>query len=420
MSSSPPARPLWRGRALALVGIVLFAFSLRSAVGSLSPLLDHVTQDFAVPAPVVGLIGTAPPVCYAVAGLLTPALERRFGLERLVVAAMAIAVLGLVARSLAVDSLTLLGSTAIIFAAVGTGNVLLPPLVKKHFPDRIGIMTTIYSTTMAVSTFLPPLVAVPVADAASWRLSLGLWAVFAAVAVIPWIALLVRERGDGGAGGAGGAGGDEDVESANPRVFGRLWRLPLVWALTVIFVVSGTLAYTSFAWLPTILVQTAGVSNAQAGTLLSLFAFMGLPASLAVPVLVARYNAIAPLFAVAVGSGLAGIAGLLLAPSAAPWLWVALLGIGPLFFPLTLVLLGLRSRTHEASVALSSFVQSIGYAIVSVFPVSIGLLHDATDGWAAPLWVLAVVVAAAIPAGFVIARPHTVEDEWERRHGAWS
>lgn len=411
MSSSPPARPLWHGRALALVGIVLFAFSLRSAVGSLSPLLDHVDREFPVPAVVVGLIGTAPPVCYAIAGLLTPALERRFGLERLVVAAMAIAVIGLVARSLSVDSLTLLGSTAIIFAAVGTGNVLLPPLVKKHFPDRIGLMTTIYSTTMAVSTFLPPLVAVPVADAAGWRLSLGLWALFALLATIPWIALLVREHG---------RRDDDDLESANPRVFGRMWGIPLVWALTVIFVVSGTLAYVSFAWLPTLLVDTAGVSYGEAGTLLSLFAFMGLPASLAVPVLVARYNAIAPLFAVAVLSGLAGVAGLLFAPAVATWLWVALLGIAPLFFPLTLVLLGLRSRTHEASVALSGFVQSIGYAMVAVFPVGIGLLHDATDSWTAPLCVLAVVVAAAIPAGFVIARPHTVEDEWERRHGTWS
>jgi len=411
VSSALPPRPLWRGRALALVGIVLFAFSLRSAVGSLSPLLDHVARDFAVSGPVIGLIGTAPPVCFAIAGLLTPILERRLGLERLVIVAMAVTVVGLVARSLSVDSLTLLGSTAIIFAAVGVGNVLLPPLAKKYFPDRIGVVTTIYSTTMAVSTFLPPLLAVPLADAAGWRLSLGVWALFAGIATIPWIALLVREHG---------RRGEDDIETANPRVFGRMWRIPLVWALTVTFVVSGTLAYTAFAWLPTILVQTAGVSNAEAGALLSLFGFMGLPAALAVPVLVSRYRAIAPLFAIGVVSGLAGIAGLIFAPATATWLWIALLGIAPLFFPLTLVLLGLRSRTHEASVALSGFVQSVGYAIIAVFPVGIGLLHDATGEWTGPLIVLAVVVVAAVPAGFVIARPQSVEDAWERRHGAWS
>lgn len=404
-----PARPLWQGRALALAGIVLFAFSLRTAVASLSPVLGFIGADFAVTPAVVGLIGTAPPVCYAVFGILTPQLERRFGLERLAVVAMAVAVIGMAWRGLAVDALTLLLSTAMIFAAVGVGNILLPPLVKKYFPDRIGLMTTIYSTTMAVATFSPPLVAVPVADAAGWRLSLGLWAVFALVAMIPWIAMLVRGRGDEAA----------DIEAASPQAFRRLWRLPLAWALVVGFTVSGVLAYTSFAWLPTLLHDEAGVTPAAAGALLSLFAAMGLPCSLLVPVLVVRFNATRVLFAVSVVSGLAGIAGLLVAPALAPWLWVVLLGIAPLLFPLTLVLLGLRTRSHETAVALSAFVQSIGYAVVALFPVGIGLIHGWTSSWTVPLIVLAAVVAAAIPAGVIAARPHTVEDEWERRHGAW-
>lgn len=410
-----PARPLWQGRTLALVGIVLFAFSLRSAVASLSPLFDHIAADFELPAAVIGLIGTAPPVCYAIFGLLTPALERRFGLERLAVAAMAIVTVGLVARSLAPSSLLLLAGTAFVFAAVGVGNILLPPLVKRYFPDRVGLMTTVFSTTMAVATFVPPLVAVPVADAADWHVSLGLWAVFALVATIPWIGLATRRatfekrRSEV----------DGQIERPNPRVFGRMWRLPIAWALLVGFTVSGVLAYVSFAWLPTILVDIAGVTPATAGALLALFGFMGLPASLAVPLLVTRAHATRALFGVAVGTGLTGIAGLLFFPTVAPWLWVALFGLAPLLFPLVLVLLGLRSRTHEGAVALSGFVQSGGYAIVALFPVGIGLLHDATDSWTGPLIVLACVVAAAVPAGVVAARRHTVEDDWERRHGAW-
>jgi len=403
-------RPLWQGRALAIIGIVLFAFSLRTAVASLSPLIEHITLDFAMPAGIIGLIGTAPPFCYAVFGILTPLFERRLGLERLTVIALAVATVGMALRGLASDSVALLLGTSLIFAAVGVGNILLPPLVRKYFPDRIGLMTTIYSTTMAIATLTPPLVAVPVADASDWRFSLGMWAVFAAVALIPWIMMLVRER-------AGAAGAD--IEPPNPRVFGRMWRLPLAWALAVGFLAAGTVAYTSFAWLPQLLVDTAGVTPAAAGALLSLFAAMGLPASLLVPLLVTRYHATRVLFAVAVLTGFTGLAGLLFAPQAAPWLWVALLGLEPLLFPLTLVLLGLRARTHEGSVALSGFVQSIGYGIVALFPVGIGLLHDATDSWTAPLLVLAVVVAAAIPAGVVVARRMTIEDEWERRHGAW-
>lgn len=410
---STPARPLWQGRTLALVGIVLFAFSLRSAVASLSPLYDHIGDDFALPAAVIGLIGTAPPVCFAIFGLLTPALERRFGLERLAVVAMAVVTVGLIARSFAPSWGLLLAGTALVFAAVGTGNILLPPLVKRYFPDRIGLMTTVFSTTMAVSTFLPPLIAVPLADAADWHVSLGLWAVFALVAMIPWIGLSMRHR-------AAQAGkDDDDIEEPSPRAFGRMWRIPLAWALMVAFAVSSTIAYTSFAWLPKLLVDIAGVTPATAGALLSLFGFMGLPASLVVPLLVTRWNATRLLFGVAVACGFAGIAGFLFAPTVAPWLWVVLYGLAPLLFPMILVLLGLRTRTHEGSVALSGFAQSGGYAIAALFPLGIGILHDATGSWTGPLIVLAAVIAAAIPAGVVAARPHTIEDDWERRHGAW-
>ena len=66
-------------------------------------------------------------------------------------------------------------------------------------------------------------------------------------------------------------------------------------------------------------------------------------------------------------------------------------------------------------------MQSIGYAIAAVFPLGIGLLHDATGAWVVPLCVIAGVVAAAIPAGVVVARSRTIEDEWERRHSSsWS
>ena len=194
--SAPQGRPLWQGRALALIGIVLVAFSLRSAVASLSPVLDHVAEDFPVSSVIVGLSGAAPPVCFALFGLLTPLFERRFGLERMAVVAIVLMAAGMLLRGLAPDSWSLLAATAVVFAGVGSGNVLLPPLVKKYFADRLGVMMTAYSTTLAVSTFLPPLVAVPVADSLGWRISLGMWGVVAALALVPWVTLLVRARGD--------------------------------------------------------------------------------------------------------------------------------------------------------------------------------------------------------------------------------
>lgn len=433
---TPVGMPLWRGRALALLGIVLVAFSLRSAVASLSPVIDHVAEEFTVSSVVVGLIGAAPPVCFAVFGLLTPLFERRFGLEKVAVAAIALIAAGLLLRGFAVDATSLLGATAVVFAGVGSGNVLLPPLVKKYFPDRLGLMMTVYSTTMAVSTFVPPLVAVPLADSFGWRVSLGLWGVFAAIALIPWVTMLLTRRTDPVGAvekpilkpsvealererAAAVVTGPILTRPASARIFGRLWSIPLAWAIALVFATSSTLAYVSFAWLPAILIEVGGVTPTDAGLLLSLFGLMGMPCSLIVPVLIVRFQATRPVFFASIGLGLAGLAGLLLAPTFALPLWVVLFGLAPALFPLSLVLLSIRTRSAESAVALSGFAQSIGYAVAAVFPFVIGVLHDTTGGWQVPLLLLVGVLLASIPAGWIAGRRSSIEDEWERRHGRW-
>jgi CP family cyanate transporter-like MFS transporter len=282
--------------------------------------------------------------------------------------------------------------------------------VKKYFPDRVGLMTTLYSTTMAVATFMPPLVAVPLSAAIGWRGSFAVWAFVGVAAVVPWVVTAVRAR----------AGRDDMVEGPRASVLSRVVRVPQTWALVITFAVNSSVAYGMFAWMPAILIDTAGVDAATAGGLLALFSFMGLPVALIVPVLVARLRRTAPFYAVAVVSGLAGVAGLLLAPAAAPALWVVLIGLPPLMFPMVLVLFGLRTRSHETAVALSGFVQAAGYGLAALTPLTLGVTHEISGGWTAGLLVLAVVIAIVVPAAIVMARSETIEAAWERRHGrAW-
>lgn len=430
--------PLWRGRMLAVLGIVLCAFSLRSAVASLSPVVDLIAQDFPLSPAVVGLIGSAPPVCFAVFGLVTPLLERRLGLERVAVIALGAVALGLFLRGVSGDAIGLLLTTALVFAGVGMGNILMPPLVKKYFADRIGVMMTLYTSMMAVSTFVPPLVAVPVADAAGWRLSIALWGVFALAGMIPWIVMLLRSSVTAGS-VPEPAEGPEPVEvpelleapeltatgpiPTSPQtrsLFGRLARIPLTWALAATFATSSTMAYVSFAWLPLVFIDIAGVDAATAGLLLSLFAAIGLPAGLLVPVLVVRMQATRPIVLVGSIGGLIGLAGLILAPTPGLlWLWAVLFGLNGVLFPLALVLISIRARTPEGAVVLSSFVQSVGYTLAAVFPVLFGVLHAASGGWTWSLLLLGAVLIAVIPFGMLAGRRVTVEDEWERRHGRW-
>lgn len=383
------------GQVLALTGIALVAFSLRSAVGALSPLLEAVSQNFSLPGWMVGLIGAAPPVCFAVFGSVTPALERRVGLERLTIAAMLVVAIGSAGRAVAPNAIMLLTGTVVIFAAGGVGNVMLPPLVKRYFPDRIGQITALYSTMFAVASLLPPLVAVPVADATTWRFSLGLWAVIAVVAAVPWATMSIRLR----------RSRSDVVEEQAPLTVGRSWKLPLSWALAVSFAASAAVAYTFLAWLPRILVDVAGVTAAASGVLLSVFAAVGLPLSIVTPLVAVRYpRSVRWLFALAVVAGLVGIAGLAVAPRAATVVWVLLIGVPPLLFPLLFVLISARSRTHQLAVAVSSFTQSVGYAVGALFPLLFGVLQEASGSWTLPLLMLGVMLIAVIPAGVIPIR----------------
>ena len=405
-------RPLWRGRVLALVGIVLVAANLRTAVTSLSPIFAEIDGDIGVGSVGLGLLGMLPPLCFALFGVFTPRLVRRLHLEPVLLLALGSIVAGHLVRSLAPNFAVLAIGSALCFAGIGIGNVVLPPLVKKYFPDRVGLVTSLYATVLSVSTFLPPLIAVPVADVAGWHVSLGVWSIVAMLAVVPWIGLIVRERRDARA----AAVTDPEIEEPRGRVL--VHRSPIAWAIAAVFATSSLNAYAMFTWLPTIVTDVAGVTPAQGGLLLSLFSAMGVPASLIVPMLVARLRNVAVLVYVASACFVLGYLGLLLWPATLTWLWVLLAGLGPLLFPLALVLINLRTASHDGAVALSGFVQSVGYTLGALGPLVVSLLHAVTGSWTVPLLLLLATGALCAIAGRITGRPTTIEaDLAARGHG---
>ena len=405
MNNAVPRR-LLAGRGLALLGILVVAANLRTAVAALSPIVTEIDVDIPLGAVSLGVLGMLPPVCFAVFGIFTPMITRRHGLELPLVLALLAILIGHLTRGLSGSITMLILGSVIAFAGLGVGNVLLPPLVKKYFPDRVGLVTSLYVTVLSLSTLIPALVAVPVADAAGWRVSLGMWLLLALFALVPWVTLLVRQRT--------ARLSSPVVDEADAAILGRLWKSSIAWAIAGVFAASSLNAYAMFAWLPQLLVDTAGVSPAQAGTLLALYASMGIPCALIVPVLTARLTNVGPLVYVGVFAFVAGDLGLLLVPETLTWLWVCLAGLGPLFFPLALVLINLRTRTHAGAVALSSFVQSVGYTLGALGPLVFGLLHELSGGWSWPLGFLLTSALVVVIAGAVIGRPHVLEDDLDR------
>jgi len=109
--------------------------------------------------------------------------------------------------------------------------------------------------------------------------------------------------------------------------------------------------------------------------------------------------------------GLVAYAGLGLAPSAAPWLWVVLLGASQSTFPLALTMIGLRARTPAGVVKLSTFAQGVGYLLSVAAPLVVGVLYEHTGGWTIPIALMSALLIPQAIAGYLAGRPRWIEDE---------
>src|SRR3546814_19340231 len=101
--------------------------------------------------------------------------------------------------------------------------------------------------------------------------------------------------------------------------------------------------------------------------MVALYSALGLVSALTIPALAARVSNPFPIVLACAACHFGGFAGLLLAPMAAPLLWVPLVGLGPSTFPLGLTLINLRTRPPAGSAALSgrSEERRVGQGCVS-------------------------------------------------------
>lgn len=403
--------PLWAGRTAALLGIALVAFTLRQAVATISPILGDIRVDIPISNIGVGLLGTLPPILLAASGFIAPRVARGFGLDGGIVLALLLMTLGHLVRAFAPGFAVLLIGSVFALAGTGIGNVLLPPIVRRYFPDRVALLTAVYVCVVGLGTAVPAAVAAPVTEQVGWRFLLGLWSVNSVVALVPWLVIIARERRQR-------RSDDVAVDSPPAALVTRLWRSRVALSITVVFSTSTICTYAAFAWLPEILGDIAGSTQTEAGVLLAVTGIISVPGAFIAPLLVARLRNVGWLIAAGVASFVFGYLGLLLVPATLTLLWVLLIGLGSILFPVCLVLINVRTRTHGGTVALSGFAQGVAYALGALGPLAVGLLHDMSGGWTLPLlFLLAVTLVSTIPA-ITLARPAFVEDEVARQRGA--
>ncbi|MGW6899203.1 CynX/NimT family MFS transporter [Streptomyces sp. NPDC054919] len=388
---------------LVAVGLVLTALNLRPAITSLGALLEEVRDGLHMSGSLAGVLTSVPPLCFAVFGIMAPRLARRFGPGAVVCAGMVAIAAGLVIRPFVGSTAGFLAASALALMGIAVSNILMPVIVKRWFPDRVGSMTGLYSMALALGTALAAAVTVPMTDAlgGSWKAGLGIWAVLAAAAVLPWIPLMRDGRG---------APGQATAQQHGDAPTLRITRSRTAWGLACFFGLQATAAYIAMGWMPQIF-RDAGVSAGTAGVLLAVTMAMGVPLAFVIPRVAARMKNQGPIVVFLCACGLVGYAGLYFAPAGGAWAWALLLGIANCAFPLALTMIGMRSRSGAGVVRLSAFAQSTGYLISIPGPLLVGVLYQHSGGWGLPIALMAGLMVPQMVAGILAGRDRTIEDE---------
>ncbi|MFF2050480.1 MFS transporter [Leifsonia sp. NPDC058194] len=399
-SAARPLRP-----ALVIAGLLLVAGNLRAGITTVGPVLAELQHDLGLSSLTASILISLPLLAFAFVSPFAPALARRIGLERALGVALAGLAVGLVVRSLPGLPLLWIG-TALLGVAIAILNVVLPALVKRDFPTRIGQVTGAYSAVQASFAALAAGAAVPVAalTAWGWRLPLGMWAGLALIALAVMLPQLRRRT-------VVPAAAEDDValpEPHHPAPSGPSpWGTAIGWQVTAFMGLQSIGFYVFITWLPSI-EGAAGVDAAAAGVHQLLLNAFGIGGSLLASTLIPRFRD-QRLLAVA-GPTLFALAalGVLLAPQLGG-VWASMAGLaGGSSIVLALSFFGLRTRHHDQAAALSGMAQCVGYVLAAAGPIAAGALHDATGSWTPALAVLVGLLAVLAVFGYLAGRARVI------------
>lgn len=368
---APQAPVMGSGLARFVLGasLVLIAFNLRPIFSSLSVLLPEVMLATGLSPAGASLLTTLPVLCLGLFAPLAPKLAQRFGAERTLLFALALLAFGTVLRGLGTVPLLFIASF-MAGAAIAIGNVLLPGLVKRDFPDKAAMMTGLYTMALCAGAASASGLTLPIEHriTGSWSGALAAWAVPALIVLLIWTPQALGSR--------------RQASHSGFRVVG-LWRDRLAWQVTLFMGLQSALAYCVFGWLAPIL-RERGFDATTAGAIVSLSVMAQVVTCLAVPSIAIRRKDQRGVNVALVVAAVAALLGILFAPTSTILLWAVLQGIGQGgLIAAAMTLIVLRSPDSHVAAHLSGMAQGVGYTLAAIGPLLVGLIRDWTGSFAA-------------------------------------
>jgi MFS transporter, CP family, cyanate transporter len=380
---APPAPLAGRSRLLLGISLVLIAFNLRAIFSSVSALLPEIRGEFGLSPAGASLLTTVPVICLGLFSPLAPRLAQRIGTERTLMGVLVLLMLGTAIRGLGWMPMLFFG-TALAGACIAVGNVLLPGLVKRDFPDRAALMTGFYTMALCASAACGAGLTLPAERllGGSTGAALSVWAIPALATAVLWLPQ------------AFSAGGP--ARKSAFRVEG-LWRDRLAWKVTLFMGFQSALAYCVFGWLAPIL-RERGLDGITAGGIVSVSVMVQAASCLIAPHLAVRGKDQRIINIALCALAVVALLGMLFAPLSTIWIWAVLQGIGQGgLIAVAMTVIVLRSPDSHIAAHLSGMAQCVGYLLAAIGPLIVGLIRSWTGSFG-PCAIL--FIALGLVAGF--------------------
>lgn len=379
-----------------LVALFFITLILRPPIAQIGPLLHEITDALKLNSTEVGLLASAPVFTFGAGAFLAPWLLRRFGLNHAIILMLIVMALSIALRGWFGYPLLLVGTIA-IGLAIAITNVLLPTFLRVDFPKQTVLLTSGYTTMLAITASVAAAVSVPLSHAlGGWQFSLLVTLAPAILAVLFWYPRIreaephVRIP-------------DQAAKSDSRKVYGSL----IAWSSLAFFGIQSMNFYVVLSWLPTMLISI-GVEPGAAGGYLGLATAIGIPTAMALAPLMNKMKSISWLalgFSLLAMCGFASLSLFLAAgdPNNTLWLVISciLISVGQTAtFPLSLTIISTRAEGQSKTTVLSAMSQGWGYLLSGLGVFAVGAFSVATGSWSTALLLLVFTGIVQAVAGF--------------------
>ena len=373
-------------KVIILLGIIFLGMILRTPITSVGAIIGPLKKLLEINNTIAGLITTIPLIAFAIFSPLVAKISNKIGLEKTIFLATIVASIGLLLRFY-INTSVFFVTTFIIGVGITVGNVLLPGLTKKYFPENLGVMTGFYAVVMNVSASVAAGISYPIlssnvgGEKFSTGLAVNIWLIISVLNIVIYAIITKNSKSE------------RIIEYKKTGVTGYLKSLKM-WSVMLSMGLQSALFYCSVSWFAEIMISK-GFTPSEAGLLLSISQFAQFPSTFLVPVLAEKIKnkLIIPIF-IAMGY-VASLIGMIYIQGnfALMTIYIVLFALaGGGSFSYVMYLFSAKSKNEEEAADISGLAQAGGYWLAAIFPPLLGYVRDVLN-WDVAIYILIVTAS---------------------------